>query len=230
MLKRFQSYAALLFFVVASATSGRAQNENTPPPTAPCVGALSGDFTFVKKFTYPSQPSDPNLTNGQQPAPAAPANPATQMKEFAAVQTGGVRRDTETYVDGTSREMWRQQNYRFVFDAARPNSILVTFVATPGGGFSLSQYHDPSDFAELDWIKINLFKGIQLKQGKTCYTYKLDDQTAWIDVSTKLPVTFESKAMQVTYVYPPPPDAPLRLPAKLDQKLQQFKRAWSGQD
>jgi hypothetical protein len=196
-----------------------AASGQTTTPTPPYVGVLSGNFTLVKKITcLPQQPSQDALTP-----------PSTKMVELDAAEAGAVRKDTQIFADGSSRDIWRQQSYRFSVSPAHPDSVIIdviTAATNPGAPY---EYHDAADFPELKWITAATYQGIQMRGDKKCYAYKLDDQTAWIDVSTRWPVYFESKVMQVTYTWSDPPDAPLQLPKGYVEKLEKFKRALRGQ-
>lgn len=173
-----------------------------------------GDFIFVKKLVYKPQPQTPALA-------AAPSDPPN-LKELDSVQKGGLRRDKLYFVDNTSTEEWRTNNLRFFLHSSEPEHVIL-FLASPEG------YQDTPDFNELEWVNANSFQGLQTLQGKSCYFYKLADQSAWIDKATSLPVYFESKWMQVTYFYKSPPNQPLQLPEIFQKKLKHVQKAWTGQ-
>jgi hypothetical protein len=223
----------LLALVTALCSTACAQDTDsgqTPPPAPPYVGALSGDFTLVKKYTYlvPTIPLPP----AQQAAQDFLSPAAAKIKELDAVKRGAVRKDMELYLDGSSREVWRLQSYRFTVYSSHPNSIILdvaAVAAAPNSSPIVGRYQDASDFLELSWIQGPLFQGIQMQQGKKCYTYKQGDQVAWIDTATLLPVYLQSKTMQVSYTYSPPPNDTLELPKAFVEKLQNYKRATGGQ-
>jgi hypothetical protein len=220
----------LLSLAFAPWSLGHAQDSDsgqTPSPTAPYVGALSGNFTFAKKIVYLS-PTAPSSA-AQQPSQDALVPPSAKLVELNAVETGAIRKDTQTFADGSSRDIWRMQSYRFSVTPAHPDSVIidvVTAATNPGAPY---QYQDAAEFPELKWITASTYQGIQTRDGKKCYAYKLDDQTAWIDVATRLPVYFESSVMQVAYTWSDPPDAPLQLPNGFAERLVKFKRAQRGQ-
>jgi hypothetical protein len=220
----------LLSVAFAPWSLGRAQDSEsgqTPSPTPPYVAALTGNFSLVKKITYPPPAAPANTAQPPSQDPLIP--PSKKMVELDAVDTGTVRKDTLTFSDGSSQDIWRLQSYRFSVSPAHPDSVIidvVTAATNPGASY---QYQDAADFSELNWITAATYQGIQMRGGKKCYAYKLDDQTAWIDAATRLPVYFKSKVMQVTYTWSGPPDAPLQLPSNFTDKLAKFKRAQRGQ-
>jgi hypothetical protein len=219
----------LLSLALAPGSLGRAQDSDSgqTPPTPPYVGALSGNFTFVKKINY-LPPTTP-LTAAQQASQDALTPPSTKIAELNAAEMGAVRKDTQIFVDGSSRDIWRLQSYRFTVYPNHPDGVIidvVTAATSPGAPY---QYQDAADFSELNWITAATYQGIQMRGDKKCYTYKSNDQTTWIDVATRLPIYFESKTMQVTYTYSDPPDEPLQLPKGYAEKLEKFKRALRGQ-
>ena len=204
---------------------GRAQDssEQVAPPSPPYVAPLTGDFTLVKKFTYAS--SATGLTDLQKALLAVPTN----SKEIDAMKKGVIRKDTELFMDGTSREIWRWESYRFTSYSNFPGGVNLDYTGGPNDSPLLGRFRDGADFPELGWIQGNKFQGIQVRQDKKCYTYKDGDSTAWIDVSTKWPVYFESKIVQVTYTFSDPPDEPLQLPKGYAERLKKFQRALRGQ-
>jgi hypothetical protein len=216
----------LLPLIFAAGFLARAQDSDsgqTPPPSPPYVGAVSGDFTLVKKFTYLG--SDTPLTNAQKAAQDFLSPPSAKTNELDAIETGAIRKDKEIFLDGSSREIWRLQSYRFTVYAAHPNSIIMDIAVDPNNTEAVGRYKDAADFPELSWIQGPMFTGIQMQGDKKCYTYKQGEQTAWIDTATRLPVHFKSKSMEVTYTYSGPPDEPLQLPQSIGEKLQNYKRA-----
>ena len=200
-----------------------ADSGQTPPPSPPYVGALSGNFTLIKKFAYP--PLDASATAVQKAEQTIPTN----FIEVDAVKTGAIRKDDQHFKDGSGREIWRVQAYRFTVDLLHPDSVNLDYTGGPNDSPLLGRYRDADDFPELSWILGPTFQGIQLRHDKKCYVFKSGEQTAWIDTTTHLPVYFESKTMQVTYTYSDPPDEPLQLPKGYAEKLEKFKRALRGQ-
>jgi len=198
---------------------GNAQDDSSTkpaPPSPPFVGVLSGDYVFTKAFTYKQQQEDPNETKEQKDVQAFLTSRFPTLKEVDSKETGNVREDKQVFTSGLSQEIWRVDLFRLTVYSNSPDSISVT-TFLPG------QSQDPPDFPELTWVNRSLFQDVETLQGKPCYVYKSGDQTAWIDKSTRLPVFFDSKAMQVTYTYKTP-DEPLQLPDKLAKKLQAAQR------
>ena len=181
---------------------------------------------MTKKFTYVAQKEE--LSPEQQAARDFLAPLAAKLREVEIIKSGGVRKDTQLFMEGKGREIWRFQNYRFTIDLARPESVNIDVLSTSDSPDSPNQYKDAEDFPELSWVNASSYKGVQTQQGKSCYVYKLGDQTAWIEVATRMPVYYESKAMQISYTYSESNDRPLQLPVGFDEKLAKFKRALRG--
>jgi len=197
-----------------------ASNESSRPQP-PYVGTLSGDFSFVKKITYKPLPSTGSSGAAPKEAVAVGGLPP-DLAELDAVKTGTLRRDRKQFVDGTSSEVWRSGILRFILNSANPTYVLLAH-ATPDG------YQDTPDFDELKWISGDCFQGEREFQGKKCYVYQLNDQIAYINQANRLPLSFDSNAMQVSYSYQDSPSEPLKLPAAFTKKFQEVNRAWSGQ-
>jgi hypothetical protein len=204
------AFAAGLVLACMTATAQTDQTAQPQLPPRPYVGALSGDYVFTKKFVYKQQQEDPNQSQQQKdllkflsrfPIP----------EEVESKESGSLREDKRSNKNGLVIDVWRVGNFRLSQYSTSPNSIdVVPYV--PGQGM------DAPDFPELDWVNEKSYQGEQQYAGKPCYFYKLDDQSAWIDKATKLPVYYESKAQQVTYTYRQP-DETLQLPDKFAQRL-----------
>jgi hypothetical protein len=219
-----------LFALIASATwPAQAQDAAAPPAGTPVPAPLTGDFTLTKKFSYLTPPDAPHLTADQQAAQNFLHPAATKIVQSEIVAKGGLRRDVNQNSDGSTVTIWRVQTYRFTVYSAHPQGVIVNQVAGTDDPHAPNQYRDGADFAELSWITPAAFSGRQTQQGKQCYIYKVGDQTAYVDVSTRLPIYFQSKTVQVTYTYSPPPDDPLQFPAGYPEKLDKFQRALRGQ-
>ncbi len=230
-LQRLTPNLLLLPLILISWSLARAQDEDsgqTPPPTAPYVAPLTGDFSMEKKFTYMSDPSV-HLTDAQKAAQDFLSPSATKPAQVDAISTGGLRKDTEHFVNGSSCEIWRFQIYRFSVYSANPNYVSLDYVDPNHNAHSLNQNQDAADFSELSWITGSAYQGIQMQQGKKCYAYKNNDVTAWIEISTRRPVYLQSKTLQVIYTFSEPPDEPLQLPKGYLEKLANFKRTLRGQ-
>lgn len=218
----------LLSIILFTYAIGLAQDPDaTSPPPAARVPPLSGDFALVKKITY--LPSGIPLSQEKQAAQDALFPPSSKIKELDAVKKGAVRHDMQFFVDGSSCEIWRLQDYRLSVYSAHPNAVIPNVVDTSNNPMAPNQYHDGADFPELDWITPATSQGIQVRDGKKCYAHKKDDQMAWIEAASGRPVYFESKAMQVTYNFSAPPDEALQLPKGYAEKIDQFRHALRGQ-
>lgn len=215
----FTLFSLISFACCLSGHSQEADSSKATPPPPPYIGTLKGDFTFVKKIIYKTHPDTSKLTDEQKSALKA-LSPTPDIQELDAVQTGVLRRDRQILVDGTNLEIWRSGMNRFLVSMVNPNYIEVVGVAPDG-------YQDMPDFQELNWITASSFQGEQVFQGKKCYIYKSGNQEAWIDQSNRLPLSFQSNAMQVSYTYGSP-DEQLQLPDKIVKRLQQVSRASAG--
>jgi hypothetical protein len=192
-----------------------------PPPRPPYVGSLTGDFSLTKRFTYTAAGT---LSPEEKATQGDPTNPVQVDME----KKGAIRKDTEHFLDGSGRITWRSGVYRFIVDAQHPDSVNLDMAGNPNDTQNI-RYHDPGDFPELSWIVSNTYSGTQNQQGKVCYLYKLGDESAVIDASTRLPLSFQSKTVQVTYTYSGAPDETLQLPKGYAEKLVKFQRALRGQ-
>jgi hypothetical protein len=209
-----------------SSTAHAQETDSAEAPQRPFIGPLPANFSLVKKFTYPSD--DPSLTADDK----ASQGLGTNTKEVDVVKSGPLRKDTETFLDGTACTIWREQFYRMTTYAAHPDGVAMSVAGGPNDSPQLGRYRDPSDFPELAWIDQAGpagFQGIQMQRGRKCYAFKSGDQTAWVDISTKMPVLFKSKLMEVAYTFSDAPDEPLQLPDGYAAKLEKFKRALRGQ-
>lgn len=220
----------LLALALFYSPAGHAQDApagEPPPPTPPYVGDLSGNFTLVAKYTYKAP--DPQMSAAEKVAQDALSPASTKPQEIDIIKNGPVRKDTLHFVDGSSRDIWRQQSFRFSVYSAHPDSIIVDVVSNSTSPTASNQYRDAADFSELSWIDGSAYRGVQMQQGKKCYFFQKNDKSAWIDAATRLPVYFDSKALQVTYTVSDPPDEPLQLPKAYAEKLIKFQRALRGQ-
>ena len=227
----------LLPLILASLSLARAQDADSeqppPPPSPPYVPALTGDFTLVKKFTYLTPP-DEHLTDAQKAGLNFLSPPSTKPDQVTMVKSGAVRKDSERFIDGSERDIWKVQQYLFTTYSTHPDGLTISLDdsllpgSSPGASGVPTQFQAAHDFPELSWIVRSTFQGLQVVQGKKCYAYKLDDQTVWIDASTHLPVYIESKKLQVSYTFSGTPDEPLQLPHGYLEKLQKFKLAMAG--
>ena len=208
---------ALCFALEMPGHSQDADSSTSNQPTRPYLGTLRDNFTFVKKFVYKPRPQSSNPTNSQTNAPSQePPN----LAEFDSIQTKPLRKDVEIFVDGTSKEIWRSGDLRFVVPSAHPDSVIVE-------SNTLSYYVDPADFEELKWIGAGFFHGEQTIGDKKYYVYKNGAQVALIDEATRLPLSYDSDLVHVTYTYGVP-DSPLTMPTNCAKKLHQMQRSWSG--
>ncbi len=201
------------------------QDEATPPPAHPTIAALSGDFSLEKKFTYTTPQDAPHLTPDQQAAYDFLHPQSAKLVEVNAASKGGVRRDIQHFANGKGLEIWRVQDYRLTMWPDKPKSIVVNLVSTVNDPSSPNQYHDATDFPELDWAANAGFSAVKMYGDKKCFVYKLGDQVLWVDAATHLPAFYESKILQVTYTWSAAPDAPLQLPEGAVQKIEKFKHA-----
>ncbi|MGB8354677.1 MAG: hypothetical protein WCD79_12360 [Chthoniobacteraceae bacterium] len=225
-----QTYIRILAFSLLgfAACSPLALGQSSPPnvPSPPYVSPLTGDFTMAKKFVYKKKTQDqalnPNLT-AEQKAVQKLLSAYKDPKEVDMIEIGTVRRDTELFVDGTSRELWRSGQWQFTPNPIRPDLYVITTIKA-GNSIYIS-----GDFAELQWINGGAFKGEQNYQGTKCFLFRSADDMALVDESTGWPVYFESNAKQVSYTYGTPPAVDLQLPPELVKKLDELKKAWSGQ-
>jgi len=221
---RFGAFLLLSFATCSPLARGQSSLPNVPSP--PYVNPLTGDFTLVKKFVYKKksedQASNPNLT-AEQKAVQKLLSAYKDPKEVDIIEIGTVRRDTELFVDGTSRELWRSGMWQFTPNPIHPDLYVITTIKN-GNSIYIS-----GDFAELQWINGGAFKGEQSVQGVKCFLFRSGDDMALVDESTGWPKYYESNAIQVSYTFGTPPAVDLTLPPNLVKKLDDLKKSWGGQ-
>jgi hypothetical protein len=229
-MKTLRKYAPILILLSLplvpcslACAQDSSSSEQIPPPSAPYVATLSGNFNLTKKFNYLSNP-DVHLTDAQKAAQDFLAPPASKLVEVNVVSNGTIRRDTNHFLTGSTRDIWQIRRYQITVYSNFPNDVSVSLVNPQ----SNPPDQGSPDFPELSWIKGSSYQGVQMQQGKKCYAYKDGDRTAWIDVSSRFPVYFESKTQQVTYTFSDPPDD-LQLPTGYLEKIQKYQRALRGQ-
>jgi hypothetical protein len=212
------AFALLVLGILISPVRAQSTAPQKPePPPPPYVGTLRGDFVFEKVYTYkaPPTPPPPPAPGMQAPPPQPP-----DMLQLFSVQTKGIRRDRERFVDGTNTEVWRSGPYRFFIYSYKPDYILGATVSPTG-------YEDTPDFKELDWIKAADYQGEQTVGDKKYFVFKAGDQTAVIDETSRLPISYESGLVKIVYSYPPVTED-LQMPEKMTKRLLEMRRAWSG--
>jgi hypothetical protein len=199
-----------------------------PAPAKPYIRALPAEFSLVEKYTYVAP--ETKLTPQEQAAADFMRPAAGKVNELRVIAQGGIRRESMRYADGHTQEVWRIRSCRLAVNPAQPNSIMASIVATgPYNPNSPNQYRDTADFAELAWVDEASYEGVQTQQGRKCYAFKSGDQTAWIDVTTHLPVYFFSSALLISYVYSQTLDEPLKVPPAIADRFAQLNRVMHGQ-
>jgi hypothetical protein len=204
-----------------------AQTDDATPPPDPQVGPLPAYASLTKIYVYP--PEKP------EPPPATPPDPqfAAFLKAGSAkvirldtVKTDDVRLDTKHYDDGSVQQTFRKGDITFITNSAYPDSIRALGPWSPDiHAFGNSQ---TGDFPELDWVNAAAYQGKSEDDGHKVYLYKQGDQTAEIDIASRLPLHAKTTEFEVTYTYNAPPTQKMSLPEKFVQKLIEIQKGWSG--
>jgi len=185
-----------------------AQDSNEVPPPAPPFLAPIPDVTACTvKVTS-------QLPDGKPP------EGIRSVKQMVNIKSGGTRVLICFWTDGSQTQTWFVNGY-CIEKTQGGGQIQVT----PLSGAADSRN---TDFPGFEWLSLANYSGLENKNGKRCYKFKAEvkqtgqrvtvDYLAYIDVKTKLPVSwdvgpshFEMTAVETTV----PPAMPAAFAASL---------------
>ena len=157
------------------------------------------------------------------PPPNASASPAPKaLKKFVGMDIvcqGKLRRDTITWSDGSTDQMWWIRNLPYV-------------MTEKGGQVGCTKASDlwqvRFDASSFEWVSAKTYLGKKSYQGSDCqyYEMKIVDPDggptrifrAWVDHSSHLPLAFDNGFITVSFTFPKGgPIAPLQMPANFQE-------------
>ncbi len=137
-------------------------------------------------------------------------------------KAGNRRKEVEHFADGSETVIW-------VVDDYMVGNYRVTHIIS---ALNSKQAEIPfkQDFYQLDWINKAQSQGRQSYQGVSCWAYHRppgadnDEQTAYIDAKSGLPVAIEKEDAIVVYSFTASSDA-LDVPPEINREIQKLQQS-----
>jgi hypothetical protein len=154
---------------------------------------------------------------------AAGAFTSLELRRQQVAQTGKIRREIDTWSDGTKTEDWIVSGIR-LYQHPISHNILVFDPAHMGDLVAaiLSRY----DFLTIKWLSLDTYTRAEKYQDHLCYHFEKKSSPAaqaWIDVVTKRTVAYNDGTRLYIYVYGPPPASQLSLPPEYEKAWKQYQ-------
>lgn len=204
----------ILFLFLTYSATALAQNSSLTPqrPILPRAPALAS-WTIAYKYKSESSKS-----------PTPPALPGNLIRTRTVTKSNKIYFEQIVLVFGEKYEKW-------VVDDAQlktmPNSPSIILVPPPTVDPSEKDYSDyqHSDFPDLSWVSLKNYTGVATYSGKPQFHFEAEGKVGFLSVDTQLPVYSGDDKVECTYVFNPPPAAPLAVPTRFLEVLKTHKRA-----
>lgn len=145
------------------------------------------------------------------------------------IRQGDIRRDTISFSDGSSTQLWWSENPPVAVSEDTPNGHVTGMRA-----FYMAPFR--FDASSFEWVSEKTFLGMKALNGKACQYYEMevtDDSggelskrllKAWIDHQTLKPVALDDGYSFVFFLFSDgPPSQPLNVPPNVRRKLKQYQ-------
>ena len=191
-----------------------AQQPAVPPP----VGLLPMRMPEMASWTITFVYVDEAVARTAQPGRG------DRVKTITISKTG------ETYLEQTTRrsggveEKWVYNGVQF--KGYRNNTSILLISPPSGDGAVNPEWSDYSkgDFPELAWLVADNYAGVEKYDKKTVWLFNKDNQRAWLNPETKLPIATTNGQITMTYTYNAAPEDPLIPPQKYLDILAKYRR------
>jgi len=209
-----------LLLVTTGFAHAFAQNSNPPPPKNPVLHRAPDMASWTVQFKYKADE-----------APAASAKPqstnANQIQSLAVTKTHKTFWVQTVLASGKKDEKW-------VFDGHQLETVnngkAIVIIAPPTALEPSPEYSDYShtDFAGLDWVSLDAYKGLGSLDGKRVYQFESQKDgnkvIAMLSVDTQLPLYSSDGGTTCVYTYNQAPTVPLVPPEKFLAVLATYKK------
>ncbi len=192
-------------------------------PSPPFVSPMPAHIEYIKTFAYPAAAAKGPRTP-EQIAAQKQMDGAEQIQSMDTVKVGDVSKTLCTFTSGETAERWIWKNYSIEGSHAHPEQIFALPITEMD---TVTRERIPS-FSEVSWVGLATYTGEQTRQGHRYFTYKQGDQSAWIDEDTRLPASYTSSRVSITYVYKETPTGPLELPENMKKRVVASQNAYRG--
>jgi len=187
-----------------------------PPPAPPYVAAAPDPGGWVidvlQKKPRPAPPSDPKWLNAYKRA----LDIYPRIVRITSEKADGDRYEETLYENGKKGVMYIYKGWVVYRPVAWPEDKALALPVN--SRYSPVKGGLGPDFADLDWIRPEVFVGTVMYEGRRCYQYedkegqpisggdaldtaKTKGVRAWIDAKTLLPLAVEDDAVLKRYTY-----------------------------
>ena len=207
--------------------SAFSQTTSQPAPKSPVLARAPSFADWTVTFNYKGDEKKPGGVAGQPSLNAGPAIPADSLQSLTVSKTKKTYREETIFKSGMKGEKWIYDNIELM---QVPGTDSIVPIDPPTQEAPSPDYSDysKSDFPELNWLTLDHYKGIQTYQGKPAYLFESTNPgekcVALLAVETQLPLSFTEGKVVRTYVFNPPPTAPLIPPENFLKVLKKHKR------
>jgi len=204
-------YVLSCLFVVAALTAIAEPPPN--PPAPPYVAAMPNPGHWIRKESESAGPQ------------AAGGNGTRKPKEISTETwlVGNNRYDLKIFSDGTHQDTFLANGVCYQSDGTKDGFYIMDTAMD-------AAWRVPSvkEWPELAWVRIEYFKGNDAAEGYKCFVYeqKTADgvNRAMIEVTSRLPITLESKGEKYVYQYLTPSKDLPKPDASLLSTMEAYKR------
>ncbi len=197
----------------------RAQTPANPLPEKPVLRRAAAFASWTVTFKYKNE-------DATQPPLALPAG-VGRVRAITVTKTDKTYLEQVTLTSGTTYEKWIFDNVQL---RTVPGSPSIIPIDPPADQVPDSDYsdHRRSDFPNLEWVSIDNYRSVEKDQGKPAFRFESEGKTALLSVETQMPLSYANGETVCSYVFNPPPSAPLTPPEKFRIALETHKKGLEG--
>ena len=246
----------LLCFCLAAVFLSSASSEDAklPPPTEPFIKKVPLPGAWTITFTRPAEeetvdmaeirklmitslgPDSPIVKSLENSKPFA----KPMVRTMVVTKTSDFAKEAVKYSDETTQTS-------YVFNVARItkhiafDGLIRSRTAAEIGSYTPN--YTKEDFQGFEWLSLKNYKEIQPVQGRPCYVFESEQESApnplfaadkstkdspklyraYIDVETKLPVALQTGKETRVYAFSPPTAADLTLPPEVLAEIKDWR-------
>jgi hypothetical protein len=212
---------AVLSLILIGLSQLAAQTPARPAPKTPILRRAPDFASWTVQLSYPDE----------KEKAAAPATPpdgrSDRIRSVTVSKTGKTYRELTTWTSGRREEKW---TFGGVQLTTVNNGRSIVLIEAPTSEEPSPEYSDftRSDFPELQWVSVENYTGVQNHQGKPAYRFESarerETMTAFLSTETQLPFSFSMRDAERSYVFNPPPTAPLAPPERFLRVLRTHQK------
>lgn len=214
-LPSFPAIALLLFGgVFPQALHAQETQEPPPRPQAPFIAPIPKEAHWRIILKYPGAESE---AADQLPTEVK----RTRISSIETEQSGGVRKVTAQYADGSQKVYHHLESYVFTRQGAVVRLRTLVKEPPPYPGFAEGYLYIPK-------LEASMFQGLEKVEGRECFRYATPEADVWVDATTMLPVAARAADALAVFTILPPPAGAVNLPPEETALLKKQQRALSA--